>query len=157
MVTGGHHIAESQQVRDEAVVDGTGHSDERTVGHRHPHVLALAAGDQVTVLIDATKEGNMLTGIGQSTTTCLARAVGDVEGRDDEVTCREGLDGLAHLLDDPNELVADRARLINRRDATVRPEVGTADAGRDHPHHNIRRHQQHRVRALLHAHVTLAI
>ena len=99
-----HHVGERQQRRHQRVVLADRQHDERAVGERDAHRLALAAVDAVAAP-EAAVEARGL----QSLLAEVAGAVGVGERRDDDVARLHGADVGADLLDDADELVAHRA------------------------------------------------
>ena len=123
VVTGRHDVGERQQRGEHLFrVPGPGHRDERAVGQRYAHRLALAA---VTVgRVEAAGDA----GGGDAVAAVRAGTVAERERRDDEDAALDVRDVAADVLDHADELVADRAGL-ERRVAAVVPEVRPADAG----------------------------
>ena len=101
---------------------GAGHRDERAVGERDAHRLALAA-----VAVGGVEAAGDAGG-GDAVAAVRTGAVAERERRDDEVAALDVRDVAADVLDHADELVADRAGL-ERRVAAVVPEVRPADAG----------------------------
>jgi hypothetical protein len=73
-----------------------------------------------------------------------ARPVAERERGDDEVALPDVTDVGAHVLDDADELVADRAGL-ERRVAAVVPQVRAADAGHRDAHDRVGGLDDHRI------------
>ena len=124
MVAGAHHVRESQKRRHQRVVLSDRQDDERSVGLRNAHRLALAA-----VEVRSAPEATVQAGGVQPFSAEDAGAVGPRERRDDEVAglhrAYVGPDGV----DDADELVAHPAAGLARLHLVVRPEVAAADAG----------------------------
>ena len=123
VVAGRHHVRERQQRGEHLVgVPGAGDRDERAVGERDADRLALAA-----VAVGRVEAAGDAGGR-DAVPAVRARAVAEGERRDDEVALADVRDVGADVLDDADELVADRPGL-ERRVAAVVPEVRAADAG----------------------------
>ena len=99
MVSGRHHVREREQRRHQSVVLLDREDDERPVGLRNTHRLALAA-----VGVDAVPTAVKARGV-QPFLTELAGSVRPDEGRDDEVADLHRADGSSDVLDDADELV----------------------------------------------------
>lgn len=77
----------------------------------------------------------------------LAREDVGEERRDDQVTGPEVAHVSAYLVDDADELVADRTEIVGREPAVV-PEIRAADAGERHADDRVGRAREDRVGAL---------
>ena len=80
VVAGAHHVGEREQRRHQRVVLADRQRDERAVGQRDAHRLALAAVDAVAAPEAAVDAGGV-----QPLVAEVAGAVGEGERRDDEV------------------------------------------------------------------------
>ena len=85
VVAGAHHVGEREERRHQRVVLADRERDERAVGLRDAHRLALAAVDVVAAPAAAVQAGGLQTLLAED-----AGAVGPGERRDDDVA---GLDG----------------------------------------------------------------
>ena len=97
------------------------------------------------VAIAGGNEAAVRAGGGHSDLAVRTRSVAVGERRDDEVACGEGLDVIADLLDDTDELVTDGAVGGEVRDAAVVPQVRPADARQHDAHDRIGRLKDGRV------------
>ena len=79
--------------------------------------------------------------------TMRAGAVAEREGTDDEVPRRDALHVGPDVLDDADELMADRALRVRRVPAVV-PEVGAANGSENDPNDGVRGLVDHGVRPL---------
>jgi hypothetical protein len=152
VVAGGEDVRERQHRCQQVVVLGLRQPHECAVGLRHPHGLTLAAVDAGLAPVAAVQARGL-----QALLAELAGVVGVLERRDDEVALAHARDVRAGLLDDAEELVADRPALLLRRHAAVRPEVAAADARPDDADHGVGRRDQLRVGHRLHADVAGAV
>ena len=132
VVPGAHDVAEGQESRgSRRRATGPVDDGERAVGQRDADALALAAvGEAAEAVVAAPPSAAEARGA-DAVAAVHARAVAHVERGDHEVAGLDVSHVGADLLDDADELVADAVRLVGRRDASVRPEVGAADAGGD--------------------------
>ena len=124
MVAGAHHVGEREQRRHQRVVLADRQRDERPVGLRDAHGLALAAVDVVGAVPAAVEARGV-----QPLPAEDAGAVRVEERRDDEVAGLQGADVGADGVDDADELVAHPAAGLVVLHRVVRPEVAAADAG----------------------------
>ena len=124
VVAGSHHVGQREQRRHQRVVLADRQHDERAVGLRDAHGLALAAVDVVGAVPAAVEARGV-----QSLAAEDAGAVGPEERRDDEVAGLDRADVGADGLDDADELVAHAAAGLARAPSVVRPEVAAADRG----------------------------
>ena len=116
------------------VLVDAGDGDEGAVGERDADRLGLAAGGaEVRVVPEAAVDARGL----QAGAAELAGAARDGERRDDEVARLHGRDVGADLLDDADELVADRTAGLVGRGRVVRVQVAAADAGAGHAHERV--------------------
>jgi hypothetical protein len=130
---GRHDIRQRQQRGEHLVrVPGAGHRDERAVGEGDAHRLTLAAVAVGPVEAAGDARGR------DAVATVRAGAVAERERRDHEVAALHFRDVGADVLDDADELVADRARL-ERRVAAVVPQVRAADARERDTHDRVGR------------------
>ena len=131
VVAGSHHVRERQQGTQHRIgVAGTRDRNERTVGQRDADRLALAA-----VAVGGV-EATRLAGGRDAVPAVRAGPVAVCERGDDEVTRLDVPHVAADVLDDADELVADRAGL-ELGVAAVVPEVRSADAGHEDAHDRV--------------------
>jgi hypothetical protein len=83
----------------------------------------------------------------------LAGVVGGEERAHNELSRPHITHIVAYLLDDADVLVPHRCRPVDLLDPTVRPQVRAADAGCGNPDDRVRRRDEPRILALLHADV----
>jgi len=155
VVTGAHDVGEGQQVRDQGVVDGSGHDREGAVGERDPHALPLAAVGEVSAAVVRSPPGAPEARRRVAADAVHALPAAHVERRDDEVADLDLRQAGADLLDDSDELVPDPSSRV--RHSAVAPEVRSAHARRDDAHDGVVVFAQHRVGHLLEADVLLAL
>src|SRR5207302_2350064 len=79
------------------------------------------------------------------------------ERADDELARFHGADGASHFFHNAAVLVSERRGLRRGLNASVRPEVGSADAGCRHSNDGIRRLDDFRIRALLETYVARTV
>jgi hypothetical protein len=131
VVAGGENVGQDEQRAHHLVgVARAGDGDECGVGQRHPHGLTLAA---VPV---HREEAAVHACRGDPVLTVRAAAVAERKWRDHKIAPRERGHLATNVLDDANELVADRARLKRGFTAVV-PRVRPADAGDNDPHDGV--------------------
>ena len=125
-------VGQGEQGREERLVGFRGDAGDLhqgAVGEGDPHGLGLPApGAQVGVVPEpAHQAGGLQPGAAE-----LAHTAGHSEGRDDEVSRGERAD----LLDDADELVADRGA-VPSRGAVIRMQVAAAHASAGHAHQGV--------------------
>ena len=124
VVARAHHVGEGEQRRHQRVVLVDRKSDERAVGLRDAHGLALAAVDVVGAVPAAVEASGMEPFPAED-----AGAVRVEERRHDEVAGLQGADVGADGIDDADELVAHPPTGLVVLHLVVRPEIAAADAG----------------------------
>jgi hypothetical protein len=148
VVAGAHHVRERQQGRRERVVEADGQHDQRAIGLRDTHRLALAAV-YVVPAIPAT----MQTRARQTLSTENTRSVRPEKRRHNLVADPEGLDLGADRLDDPNELVAHPPTRIIALHRLIGPEIATTDRGTRDANECVRGIDESGVRDILHPNI----
>jgi hypothetical protein len=143
VVTRAHDIGEREQRTHRCLrVTGAGDADQGGVGEGHAHRFALASVDPVEAPEAAGDAGSRDAGAAVG-----AGAVAIRGRRDDQVTLGDTAHVGTRVLDHPDELVANRARLV-RRLAAVNPEVPAADACEHNADDGIGGFGDNRVRAV---------
>jgi hypothetical protein len=124
-LAGGHHVRERDERAHHLLgMPGARDRDQRRAGQRHADRLALAA------VAIAREHAAVHARRRHVVPAVRARAIAVDVRRDDEIARGDAGHVGADVLDDADELVADRPRL-ERRVAAVEPEVRPADAGDD--------------------------
>ena len=142
VVAGAHHVGEREQPREQLVVRPVaepGDRDQRAVGHRDPHGLALAAVDRQALLVLPAPPGAVHARRLHAVAAVRAGAVRQRERRDHEVADRQRRHVGAEVLHDAHELVPDPVRLGRLDHAPVRPQVRPAHAGGGDAHERVGR------------------
>ena len=101
VVAGAEHVGQRQQRRHQRGVLADGQLDQRALGLRHPHRLALAAVDSRRAPPAAVPAGRL-----QALAAEVAGVVGPDERRDDQSPRLRPVTSRADVLDDADELVA---------------------------------------------------
>jgi hypothetical protein len=127
VVTGGEHVRERQEVRNEAFVRLSGRGDERPVGQGDADHLTLSTVDHVPVAIGVAPAPSMDAGRVDAAAAEGAGVVGEHERGDHEVARLDRLNVGSDLLDDADELVADPPGTVHLGQPAIGPEVGPAD------------------------------
>jgi hypothetical protein len=139
VMTCGEHVRERQERGHRLVrVPGAGHGDQRAVGERDAHRLALpavAVGREEPARRARTRD---------PVAAVRARAVAERERRDHEIALRNVAHLRADVLDHADELVPDRPRRERRLTAVV-PQVRPAHARQDDPDDRVGRLLDHRI------------
>jgi hypothetical protein len=145
MMAGAHHIRQREQARDQRLGRPPWNDHEHAVGERHPDRLALGSVDPPGRILAAPPCVLYTRGV-DAVAAMRAHAVGDGEGRDDEIAGPHGPYLASRLLDDADELVPDpRRRVADTGDSPVRPQIRPAHTGGHHAYHGIRRQPDHRI------------
>ena len=132
VMTRAHHVGEGEQRRQERVVLVDRERDERAVGLRDTHGLALAAVDVVGSVSASMEAGGVKPFPAEDT-----GAVRVEERGHDEVAGLQGAHICADGVDDADELVAHPSPGLGWLHLGVRPEVAAADAGAGDPNEGI--------------------
>jgi len=127
------------------------------VGKRHPDLLSLPAVDQPAVAGRFPPEATRDTGGVDPVATVGAGAVGVHERCDDEIADGERRHGVAHLLDDADELMSDPFGLGVGLVSAIRPQIRTANACGNHADDRVAVVHQLRVRNVFAADVARAM
>src|SRR6266508_3820659 len=147
-----HHVGEGEERRHQRVVFADRQNDERPVGLRNTHRLALPSVDAVPGPPAAVQARSL-----QSLLAEDAAAVRPRERCDDRVADRDGADVGADGLDDADELVAHALTGLAGLHLAVGPEVAAADAGAGDADEGVGRFDDAGVRHVLDADVAGAV
>src|SRR5438067_2456098 len=146
---GSQDVRGGEETRYEVVGRDAGRGDEGAVSERDSRQLGLRPYGADGFSVHA---GALVAGLAD-----LAGVVRGKEGSDDELAGLDRRDGLPDCLHDPDVLVPHGGRPVDRLDASVRPEVGAADARRWEADDGIGRVDDGRVVASFHAYVTRSV
>jgi len=156
VVAGAHDVGQRQQRGDLSRVRAR-RGDERAVGQRNPHPLALTPVHRQSVLIRFPPEATVLARRGNAVPAVSAGTVADREGGDHEVAGRDRTHVGAGLLHDADELVTDPMWFLSRPHTPVWPQIGAADTAGNDADDRVRGTSQDGVSDLLEADVALPV
>src|SRR5438067_2133180 len=146
---GSQDVGGGEETRYEVVGRDVGGGDEGAVSERDSRQLGLRPDGADGFAVHA---GALVAGLAD-----LAGVVRGKEGPDDELAGLDRGDGLPDCLHNPDVLVPHGGRPVDRLDASVRPEVGAADARRWETDDGIGRFDDGRVVASFQAYVARSV